>query len=130
MTLRHPPESTQGHLVDDEDDELYLVSSTPRFTCTALVLQDPPEVPDVDYSKVSVFVPAEEFMAVQKERDQYRRAMALVNGLRVEMSRLDLRPSLATSAGRLAQICASVGMDDEQGRAVNDLIRQAQEGWH
>jgi hypothetical protein len=128
MTLHHPPESTPGHLVDDEDDGLYLCSDVPRFTSTPLLLMDPPEVPDVDYSKASVYVPVEVFMAMQKERDEYRRAMTFVNGVRAELQVCEIRPSLDVVRSRLAQICENVGMTLAQGVTHNDLVQQVREG--
>lgn len=54
-------------------------------------------------------------MAVQKEADDYRRALALINAWRVTPGR-DL--------DRLAVLLAGVGFNDTLGQATRDLIAE------
>lgn len=64
------------------------------------------------------YVPAETFMEMQKARDDYRRAMSLVNAWRVTQRE---------SFPMLDHLCATVGLTDEDGRAVNEVVRGMRE---
>lgn len=103
-TLGRPdPRFPEG--TEDLDADLYIHSTTPVLT----VSRDgaPPEV----------YVTAAAFMEVQKERDEYRRVLALINAWRVGAARPE---------ARLRQLLAGVGEGDAQGEATLDIIRWAQ----
>lgn len=60
------------------------------------------------------YVRAEDYMAVQKERDDYRRNMALVNAWRVTQG---------WKSPMLEQLCFAAGFTDADGHAINDVVR-------
>lgn len=65
------------------------------------------------------WVDARDFMQVQKERDDYRRAIALVNAWRV---------AAGVDFPMLTSLCESVGLTVEDAHAINAVIRGLQDG--
>jgi hypothetical protein len=61
------------------------------------------------------YLPVEKFMEIQRQRDQYRRAISLINGWRLR-SRRDERT--------LVRLLEGVGLTDRDGDAINQIVRQ------
>jgi hypothetical protein len=100
--------------IEDPENGLYLHRA-------AIEMPDGVNVLVLEDSLVGVpryYVPAESFMDVQKDRDDFRRAMSLVNAWRVTQRE---------SYPMLDHLCASVGLTDTEGRAVNDIVRGMRE---
>lgn len=103
---------------EDLDSGLYL---RPQTTVTTMTTSHrdptrPPSAPSV--VEEAVLVAAEDFMAVQKERDDLRRAVALISAWRVDPRR---------TTARLDNILAAVGQSREQGKAVLQIVHWARE---
>lgn len=102
--------------VEDVDDGLYLTSvrvHTVTDNAVAASWERPVPEPTTRY-----LVSAEDFMAVQKERDEYRRPCALVNAEAVgdrDWSVVQRR-------------LAAVGLSREDGAAMMDLVEWARSG--
>lgn len=69
-----------------------------------------------------IYVEAADFMAVQRERDTYRSALALINGLLADpdVDHWQLRD-------RARRVLDNAGMDAKDGRAVVGLMRWAEQ---
>lgn len=114
MTAAEPLEcEPYRHPCENLTEGLYL---DPRLTVTTIstTVRDPgrsvfaePEVTE------SYLVSAEDFMAVQKERDAYRRVVALVNAWRITPNR---------SEARLRDLLAAVGQGDGEGEATLSIL--------
>lgn len=101
--------------VEDHVNGLYL---RPQTTVTVLTttVHDPTLPPSAPAQVTeSHFVDATEFMAVQKEADDYRRVLSLIHAWRVTPAR-DL--------DRLAVLLAGVGFNDVLGQATRDIIAE------
>lgn len=110
-----PPTAYPG---EDWDAGLYLDDRTPVTTMTTK-WRDPSAPPSAAPQIVEEhYVSAQAFMAVQKERDEFQRVLALINGWRMSTGRDD---------ERLRTLLASVGHNDGMGEAVLDIIRWAQQ---
>lgn len=64
----------------------------------------------------TLLVSADDFMAMQKERDEYRKVVGLINAWRIDPHR---------SETRLRTLLASVGQDDGAAHAMAGLIAWA-----
>lgn len=64
----------------------------------------------------TLLVSADDFMAMQKERDDYRRAVGLINAWRIDPDR---------NESRLRALLASVGQDDGMARAMAGIVAWA-----
>jgi hypothetical protein len=94
--------------IEDPDEGLYLHQAGGRMPGGARVLKLAQD------GRERYYVRAEDYMAVQKERDDYRRSMALVNAWRVTQKR---------QFPMLENLCFSAGFTDADGHAINDVIR-------
>ncbi len=100
-TLGRPdPRFPEG--TESLDDGLYIHPTTPVLTVSR------------DGAAPDVYVDAAAFMQVQKERDEYRRLLALINAWRVGGARSEIR---------LRQLLMQAGEGDVQAEATLDIIR-------
>ena len=65
----------------------------------------------------TVLVSAADFMAMQRERDEYRKIVDLINAWRINPRRTE---------ARLTALLAKVGQDDSKAEAMAGLIRWAE----
>jgi hypothetical protein len=99
----HNPNVPEG--TEDLVNGLYLHPDAPVMTIT----RD---------GQTEVYVAASAFMEVQRDRDEYRRILALVNAWRLSSVR---------SEHALRQLLMRVGEGDAQAEATLDIIRWASE---
>lgn len=70
-------------------------------------------------TRPAVYVDAEDFMQMQRERDDLRRVLYLINGWRVSAP----RPELA-----LVRLLSGVGLTDLDGQVCRSLVDSARDG--
>lgn len=95
----HVPEDTE-----DLADGLYLHPDTPVLTVAT-------------GGETKVYVAADRFMEVQKERDEYRRLLALINAWRITSGRTE---------AALTALLARVGEGADQAKATLEILRWVQ----
>lgn len=101
--------------VEDHANGLYLRPQT-AVTVLTTTVHDPSLPPSAPAQVTEAYyVDATEFMAVQKEVDDYRRALSLINAWRVTPGR---------ELDRLAVLLAGVGFNDALGEATRDIIAE------
>lgn len=106
------------HPCEDPDNGLYLRPQT-AVTVLTTTRQDPTQPPSAPPETTQAYyVSAEEFMAVQKENDDYRRTLALINAWRVS-AYLSVRNDT-----RLNRLLDEAGFSEGMGHAVNDMIAE------
>lgn len=103
--------------IEDIDNGLYL-TSVRVHTVTENAVAAPWERREAPEPTTRYYVSADDFMVVQKERDEFKRAAALINA---EMF-----------GGRdwsvVAQRLAQVGLTADDGKAMLDLVEWARAG--
>lgn len=98
--------------VEDPDNGLYLRPQTSVTVLTTTV--NDPSLPPSAPPRVTEahYVDATEFMAVQKEADDYRRTLAFINAWRFSDQ----------DRGRLNRLLDDAGFTPDMGHAVNDIL--------
>lgn len=61
------------------------------------------------------YLPVQQFMEMQRERDEFRKAAALLNAWRVRV---------APDSAEPRSLLAAVGLDDADGRAMQSIVDQ------
>jgi hypothetical protein len=94
--------------IEDLDEGLYLHPGSVELLKFTVGEEEP-----------QYYVGARDFMEMQKQRDDYRKACAMINAWRVEMP-----DGLAGRLRFVKDILAKVGMDDKDGEAMVGIIRE------
>lgn len=100
-------EATSSRAPEDTDDllnGLYLNDNVPQWKVT-----------DADGAE-HILVPAQTFMEMQRERDQYRRTLALINAWRTT-------EFWWQDPDRLNSLLEHAGMTYEDGKVMDSLVR-------
>lgn len=69
------------------------------------------------------FIGVADYMDVQRERDNYRRALALINGWLVRQ-----RPELSGQCAEVRTLLEKAGFDAAQGKAINGIVDSVRAG--
>jgi hypothetical protein len=105
---------------EDFDKGLYLRPQT-AVTVLTTTRRDPAAPPSAPPEVAEAFyVSAEEFMAVQKQNDDYRRTLAFINAWRFS----------GRDNGRLNRLLDEAGFTAAMGHAVNDIIGEFSDPMH
>jgi hypothetical protein len=102
---------------EDLDSGLYIHPLSARLLATLLHER---EVETIE--PVQVWVAAEDFMAVQKERDDLRRTVGLINSIRARDISAD------EALGIMADLCEASGFRFADAEVMASIIRQTG-GW-